>query len=85
MMKTRILDKNLFFLWNKPGFEILCSFLVVDMSNKTIKNKSICRVPILLRSYNNELKPDSSIGCISCVTSDAINSKPIWWNSVVNF
>lgn len=77
------IDKGLFKLWNKKGYEIICSLVAIDSKKRNNKISSICRVPLLLRIGKLKIEPDPDIGCISCVSGDSLNGKPLWWNSDV--
>ncbi|AIB09859.1 nuclear transcription regulator (nucleomorph) [Lotharella oceanica] len=76
------IDKELFKLWKKKGYEIICSVIALgNTRSSSSKNTSNCRIPLLLRINKIKVEPDPVIGCISCVSGDSMNGKPLWWNS----
>mmetsp|Transcript_13414 Transcript_13414/g.27139 ORF Transcript_13414/g.27139 Transcript_13414/m.27139 type:complete len:90 (-) Transcript_13414:542-811(-) len=77
------IDIKLFRLWNQKGYEIICSLMALGNSKIKNKNSSICRIPLLLRINRFKVEPDPDIGCISCVSGDGVNGKPLWWNSEI--
>lgn len=81
MINLKVVDSHLHSLWRISGFEIICSSIALGKNQFTLKNNSVCRVPILIRLKSATIKPDNSIGCISCVSGDGLNGKPIWWNT----
>lgn len=80
LIQNFFIDYNLHILWRLKGYEILCSILVISIHDG-FKNKSICRIPLLLRSSIKRIVMDINTGCISCANVDGIKNKPIWWNS----
>nr|BAS01626.1 G10 transcription factor [Lotharella vacuolata] len=77
------IDKGLFKLWKKKGYEIICSLIAIGDKKENKRISLICRVPLLLRIGKTKVEPDITTGCISCVSGDSLNGKPLWWNSKV--
>uniref|UniRef100_A0A7S0ZER5 Protein BUD31 homolog n=1 Tax=Timspurckia oligopyrenoides TaxID=708627 RepID=A0A7S0ZER5_9RHOD len=78
LMKQKLIDHALLNRWNKPGYERLCSTLVLSKSNTNFGTTGICRVP--LRQRHGQIMPNVQTGCVSCASED---KGPIWWNDEV--
>lgn len=78
LVKEKLADGKLIAKWRKPGYERVCSLLVITKSNTNFGTTGICRTP--LRDRTGQIQPNVLTGCVSCASGDG---GPIWWNDPV--
>lgn len=78
LVREKIVDAPLIAQWNKQGYETLCSMAAIQRSNTNYGTTSICRVPLTRRG--GQVLPSVLTGCISCVSGEGIDGRPIWWD-----
>lgn len=78
LIKEKLADGKLMAKWRRPGYERLCSLLVITKSNTNFGTTSVCRIP--LKDRTGQIMPNVLTGCVSCASGDG---GPIWWNDPV--
>lgn len=78
LIHEKIADGKLIAKWRRPGYETLCSLLVITKSNTNFGSVSVCRVP--LKDRKGQILPNVLTGCVSCASGDG---GPIWWDDPV--
>lgn len=78
LVKQKLADGNLMAKWRRPGYERLCSLVVITKSNTNFGTTGVCRTP--LRDRTGQILPNVLTGCVSCASGDG---GPIWWNDPV--
>lgn len=78
LIKEKLADGKLMAKWRRPGYERLCSLLVITKSNTSFGTTGVCRTP--LRERTGQITPNVLTGCVSCASGDG---GPIWWNDPV--
>lgn len=78
LIHEKIADGKLIAKWRRPGYETLCSLLVITKSNTNFGSVGVCRVP--LKDRKGQILPNVLTGCVSCASGDG---GPIWWDEPV--
>lgn len=78
LVKENLADGKLMAKWRRPGYERLCSLMVITKSNTNFGTTGVCRTP--LRDRTGQILPNVLTGCVSCASGDG---GPIWWNDPV--
>ena len=67
-LREKLADANLIAKWKKPGYERLCSTIVINPKNFPFGTTSICRVPRNSRVKKNIV--EAHTGCRGCASGD---------------
>lgn len=78
LVNQKLADGKLMAKWRRPGYERLCSLMVITKSNTNFGTTGVCRTP--LRDRTGQILPNVLTGCVSCASGDG---GPIWWNDPV--
>lgn len=78
LIHEKIADGKLIAKWRRPGYETLCSLLVITKSNMNFGGVGVCRVK--LEDRKGQIIPNVLTGCVSCASGDG---GPIWWDDPV--
>lgn len=78
LINQKLADGKLMAKWRRPGYERLCSLMVITKSNTNFGTTGVCRTP--LRDRTGQILPNILTGCVSCASGDG---GPIWWNDPV--
>lgn len=78
LVHEKIADGKLIAKWRRPGYETLCSLLVITKKNTNFGSVGVCRVK--LRDRRGQILPNVLTGCVSCASGDG---GPIWWDDPV--
>lgn len=78
LIKEKLADGKLMAKWKRPGYERLCSLLVITNSNTNFGTVGVCRTP--LKQRMGQIMPNILTGCVACASGDG---GPIWWDDPV--
>lgn len=78
LIHEKIADGKLIAKWRRPGYETLCSLLVITKKNTNFGAVGVCRVK--LKDRRGQILPNVLTGCVSCASGDG---GPIWWDDPV--
>jgi hypothetical protein len=67
-VKHRLVDAQLVAKWKKPGYERLCSTIVINPKNYNFGTTSICRVPKFGLGDSDRVIVGNSTGCLGCAS-----------------
>lgn len=78
LIHEKIADGKLIAKWRRPGYETLCSLLVITKKNTNFGAVGVCRVK--LKDRRGQILPNVLTGCVSCASGDR---GPIWWDDPI--
>lgn len=78
LVHEKIADGKLIAKWKRPGYETLCSLLVITKKNTNFGSVGVCR--IRLKDRRGQILPNVLTGCVSCASGDG---GPIWWDDPI--
>ncbi|CAK8998510.1 Protein BUD31 homolog 1 (Protein G10 homolog 1), partial [Durusdinium trenchii] len=67
-VSNKLVDGPLIKMWQKPGYEKLCSTFVINPSNYPYGTTSLCRVPRSSLSKDAVGRRDNTTGCRGCAS-----------------